>query len=110
MQLLEYYILNFSARLLQQNYTRFTSGHCRELEGLSGLIGEGRVYKEGVKSAGTLINHPQALNKLTSLFSCISMDFKVNYTEFVLDNEQQSVDNAILLSVGLYENFFLLFA
>lgn len=36
------------------------------------------------------------------------MDFNVNYTEFVLDNEQQSVDNAILLSVRLYENFFFI--
>lgn len=38
------------------------------------------------------------------------MDFNVNYTEFVLDNEQQSVDKAILLFVGLYDNFvYLLF-
>lgn len=66
------------------------------------------MYREGVKRAGTLINYPQALNKLTSLFSCISMDFNVNYTEFVLDNEQQSVDKAILLCVGLYENFFII--
>lgn len=32
------------------------------------------------------------------------MDFIVNYTEFVLDNEQQSVDKAIFFAVGLYGN------
>lgn len=67
------------------------------------------MYREGMTRASTLINHPQALNKLTSLFSCISMDLNVNYTAFVLDNEQQSVDKAILLFVGYYENFFILF-